>query len=440
MDSSNNYNWNRRSFLKTLSLASFYPLLAGAPALKINNRDLTITKITLQEARGMRPTPVAPNAYAEYRGREVSENVLRIQTDKGIEGVTELYADPQKKRSMLKQLLGKNPFDLYTWSGDWVTGPNPEHQQLVDQLYGADMALFDILGKVMNKPAADILGRRVRDSVPIYDSSLYMEDLLTEEQKQGLIYLNNGHPKNPADMVARKAEWIFRQPHGIRRLKVKVGRERWMNSMEEAVDRDIEVMQKLRETLGHEASLFVDGNNGYDPNPEAVKRFVDETANARIFAMEEMFTHKKVSEFKDLKNYILDKQIPMELTDGEVGGIPQDALEETVQGKPLFDINNPDMNWYGFLRMKNIAEKNHKLNVVIAPHNFGSKIGVITQTHMGMVTPNWRFSERDDTEIPAIINTGVVTYNGTTRLTGEPGLGIKMDESKLEKPIYTLKS
>ena len=196
MSSSNN-NWNRRSFLKTLSLASFYPLMAGAPAIKLGSRDITITKIILQEAKGMRPTPVAPNAYAKYRGREVSENVLRIQTDKGIEGVTELYADPQKKKSMLKQLLGKNPFDLYTWSGDWVTGPNPEHEQLVDQLYGADMAIFDIFGKVMNKPVADILGRRVRDTVPIYDSSLYMEDLLTEEQRRGLIYLDNGHPENP---------------------------------------------------------------------------------------------------------------------------------------------------------------------------------------------------------------------------------------------------
>src|SRR5688572_4071031 len=88
---------DRRSFLRRS--ARVLPLAAVALAfppgcqqlkpsgLATKRRELRITRILIQEARGRRLTPVAPNAYAPYRGFDVREPVLRLQTEQGLEGI-----------------------------------------------------------------------------------------------------------------------------------------------------------------------------------------------------------------------------------------------------------------------------------------------------------------------------------------------------------------
>ena len=74
----------RRQFLFQAATGSVG--LAGSLSLQrravaaASKRELRITRILIQEARGRRLTPVAPNAYAPYRGYDVREPILRIQT------------------------------------------------------------------------------------------------------------------------------------------------------------------------------------------------------------------------------------------------------------------------------------------------------------------------------------------------------------------------
>ena len=79
------------------SLATFaLPARAGGPG---------ISHVSVQLANGRRLTPVAPNAYAPYRGYDVRESVLRIRTVDGLEGIGRLGAKPE----VLKRLLGVDP-------------------------------------------------------------------------------------------------------------------------------------------------------------------------------------------------------------------------------------------------------------------------------------------------------------------------------------------
>ena len=57
--------------------------------------ELRIRRIVVQDARGRRLTPVAPNAYAPYRGYDVAEPVLRIQF---VDGEDNLGGIRQKSR------------------------------------------------------------------------------------------------------------------------------------------------------------------------------------------------------------------------------------------------------------------------------------------------------------------------------------------------------
>ena len=80
---------NRRTFLT----ASVALLAVGAAPRK--RPELRITRILVQTAKGRRLTPVAPNAYAPYRGYEVNEPNVRIQTAQGLEASV---APPQNPR------------------------------------------------------------------------------------------------------------------------------------------------------------------------------------------------------------------------------------------------------------------------------------------------------------------------------------------------------
>jgi L-alanine-DL-glutamate epimerase-like enolase superfamily enzyme len=417
------------------------PAVATSVGLPRRSPELRISRIFLQPAPGRRLTPVAPNAYAPYRGYEATDPVLRIRTVQGLEGIGCYWGSPDA----LEPLLGLDPFELFDWDGDTVRGVTERHVPLVDALAGADVALFDLLGKALERPIADLLGPRVRDGVPAYDSSLYMEDLLTPGQREGLAYLHGPPPDDPVEMVARKAAWLLDRPGGIRTFKIKIGRARWMESFEAALARDVDVVAAVRRTVGHEATLLVDGNDGYHPRPMAAAEFALATAGEDVFAMEEMFDEELVAESRDVKRRLRAAGLAVKLADGEThpGGIPGALLAERCVGpgeldEPLFDIDQPDMNTTGYIRLLAVAKTCAEQGTTIAPHNFGSKLGFYAQVHAGLVTPNWELSEADDSMFTALRADGFQVEDGRAKLTGMHGLGVALEEEHLGGTVFDL--
>ncbi len=439
---------NRRRFLGTAAatgLALGAPpaaSIAGAPRGGRTGGELRITRILVQPARGRRLTPVAPNAFAPYGGYDVTDPVLRIQTAQGLEGIARHRGPP----GPLEPLMGLDPFELFEWDGDTVRGVAERHARLVAGLAGADVALFDLMGRAIGRLVADLLGGRVRESVKVYNSSLYMEDLLKPREREGLAYLGDGPPpEDPAEMVARKAAWLLRQPGGIRIFKIKIGRAKWMESFDRALERDIAVVRAVRRAMGGGVTLFVDGNNGYNARPLAAADFALATAREDVYAMEEMFEEEMAAEARELKGRLRAAGLATKLADGEThhGGIPPRLLAERFVGpdgseEPLFDIDQPDMGANGFVRLAAIAQACAPRGMTVAPHNFGSKLGFYPQVHLGLVTPNWEFCETDDSTFPALRADGVHIENGRAGLTGMPGLGVTLEEALLDKPDLVL--
>jgi len=417
---------NRRAFLK----ASVSAVAAGAglglsPAARI-------TRILIQKAKGRRLTPVAPNAYAPYRGYEVAESIVRIQNSEGLEGIGPATAKPE----VLKALLGRNAASLYRWEGEHIVGVAEKDEVMVSQLFGSDIALLDLIGKSMKRSIADLLGKRVRENVRVYDSSLYMEDLLKPDELDGLAYLKGSATDDPVERVARKALWVVDQPEGIKILKIKIGRVKWMESFDAALQRDIAVVKAVRRAVGPDITLFVDGNDGYKSRPLAAADFAEAVAAERVYAMEEMFPEDKITDLREVKRRMRAAGIATKLADGENhrDGIPLNICAERFEREPLFDIEQADMNANGYVRIQAIAGTRTKYGMTVAPHNFGSKLGFWSQVHPGLVTPNWEFCETDDSQFPALRAEGIQIRKGLASLTGAPGLGVQLDDTKLEKP------
>ena len=424
---------NRRTFLK----ASAAVLAVGAAHPRFP--ELRITRILVQTAKGRRATPVAPNAYAPYRGYDVAEPIVRIQTAQGVEGIGRATAKPET----LKRLIGRDPFTLFRWEDNYIVGVLDADLDIISQMFGSDVALFDLLGKATNRPIADLLGKRLRKNVRVYDSSLYMEDLLKPAELEGLAYLKDAATDDPIERVARKAVWIVRQSEGINILKIKIGRAKWMESFDAALARDIAIVKAIRRAVGPGVTLFVDGNNGYTARPLAAVDFAQAVAAEKVYAMEEMFPEDKVSDLHEIKRRMRAADIATKVADGENhrDGIPLKICAEIFKSggkeEPLFDIEQADMNANGYLRMQAIARDRAKFRMAVAPHNFGSKLGFWSQVHLGLVTPNWEFCETDDSQFPALRPEGIEIKNGLASPSA-PGLGVTLDEAKLEKPSLVI--
>ena len=101
-----------------------------------------------------------------------------------------------------------------------------------------EMAAYDLAGRALGVPVHALLGGRVRDRIPVTHSI-------------GLMAIEEALPE--AAQAVRE---------GITTLKIKVGVE---------PRRDIEMVRRVRETVGPDVALCVDANQGYASPREAVR-------------------------------------------------------------------------------------------------------------------------------------------------------------------------
>ena len=103
-----------------------------------------------------------------------------------------------------------------------------------------EIALWDLLGKLANRPVHTFLGEKIRDDYSVYVSSLEREDPYEEETERILKTLS---------------------ATGAKAVKFKVGGR--MKNVEPYITRTNEWVPYMREKLGDDITLYVDGNSSY---------------------------------------------------------------------------------------------------------------------------------------------------------------------------------
>jgi L-alanine-DL-glutamate epimerase-like enolase superfamily enzyme len=209
-----------------------------------------------------------------------------------------------------------------------------------------------------------------------------------------------------------------------------------MRSPEEADARDIAVTHAVRAAVGPSVQLLVDGNKDYGTRPPAVIAYAAAVRAANVYFLEEMIPDADIEGLRNLRLALRAAGNPTKLASGEssVGGMPEALYMQRVGAEPLIDIEQADMNRNGLLFIQGKAAKQKSLGMTVAPHNFGSKLGFYAQVHLGLTVPNWETSEIDDVVFPALQGDGFVVRQGVAKLTGMPGLGVRLDEARLDAP------
>ncbi|HEY2933441.1 MAG TPA: mandelate racemase/muconate lactonizing enzyme family protein [Acidobacteriota bacterium] len=387
---------NRREFIQAgASLVAGGRLLATEKIPAADElRKFRITQITGFRHVCRRPKLVGKNSHLDVHGWETRDNVLRIATDQGIAGVGVGAATPEKARSLLGHTL-----DEY-----WKPGVG-----MLSPLERADHALFDLVGKALNQPAWRLLGGRGPEQVPVYDGGIYFNDLLPEHQERGVARL------------LEEVEESLREGH--RAFKIKVGRGfKWMDR-DAGFRRDIEVVKAIRRLVGKKVKLMVDANNGFDL--ETTLKFLQELGD-ELFFIEEMFP-EQVEQDLELKRRLKEKGWKTRVADGE-SARDVNHFDAYIQNGAL-DVLQPDIRAFGLTRQWELSRKMAgKPHIKLAPHNWGSFLGLHMQVVLARGIPNFLLAEQDRSSSDLFDTSAFTFKEGMMRVPDLPGCGLILRE------------
>jgi len=391
----------RRRFLALAAgAAATSPRWATAVLADDLPADVKITRITGLDLTSRRVKFAGKNARLDVHGDRATDRMVRLYASNGLEGIGNCRASEEALRSLLGQPVSALAEQL--------------KEDLPDRLSTGTMPVWDLLGKLRGKPVYELLGNKGPQRVPVYDGSIYFQDLLP--------------PYTDAWQDRFRTELDDSLARGHRAVKVKIGRgSKWMPRTEGDA-RDLDVVRTIRQHVGPEFLLGVDANNGYDPF--GARHFLNALADVRLAFAEEMFPETLV-DCESLRAYIAEQGWPTLIADGETQE-SLDPLRPLIEAHAI-DIAQADMNRFGIegiLTESKLAEPN---GVLIAPHNWGSLVGYYLQLHVGRAIPNFYRAENDPLVSEALVAEGYVIADGTSSVPNAPGFGLTLRESALER-------
>lgn len=383
--------------LSGASMTEAAPRRSAAPKLKITAVTTYLLRHKLQ-----RPFGVSVSVPLD----KIREMLLvKIETDAGLTGWGETApingARATIDEVLAPQLIGQNPL---------------EHRRLWRLMWGAnfgnglavgavDIALNDLRGKALNVPVAELFGGRLRDRVPAYASTMnYLEGAEPEET----------YPQDAAAMVKL----------GFKALKMRLGRY--------SVAREAKVAAAVRETVGPDIRLFVDGNGAYTTASALEMGHVLHELGFEAFE-EPLPQAPNYAGYEDLKT-----RLPLSLAAGEV--LDTRANAKDLIDRRVMDIIQPDVSLCGGINEALfIAELAALSGIRSMPHCWGGDILIAATAHLMSLLPDPHWGLPTDTPLLELDQSENPWRNGLAKdplpfkdgfviLPTKPGLGIEVDE------------
>ena len=408
---------NRRDLLKAAgglvvagaALASNSHRASAVDQAEDVSRDLKITSVTTFKLLHKLKRPFGVSVSVPL-SRTRTALIVKIETDAGLVGWGETGPISGARGTIDDQLA---PI---------LIGQNPLHyRKLWRQLWGAnfgnglavgavDMALNDLRGRALDLSVADLFGGRMRDRVPVYGSTMnYMEG------------------EQPEDLYPRQA--AARSEEGFKAMKMRLGRY--------SVAREAKVAKAVREAVGPDVRLMVDGNAAYTLRSAVQMGRVLDELNFDFFE-EPLPQSPRYAGYEVLRD-----KLPLPLAGGE-------AVDSRIAAKELIDrravdIIQPDAALCGGIgEALFIGELAALSGIRCIPHCWGGAISIaasvqllslLPEPHWGLPTDT-PLLELDLSENPwrtEIVKEPFKVVDGEIGVPKASGLGIEVDEEVIRK-------
>jgi len=351
-------------------------------------------------------------------GATVQRNavLVRITTDKGIQGVGEIGESAFLPRAVERivedrfkpMLLGEDPEDIEKlWQKMYIRSAHYGRKGvIIPVISGLEIALWDILGKALNKPVYELIGGVYRDKIRVY-ASAGMAKPIEDLKKEALDYIDQGY-------------------FG---LKMRIGLEDPRS--------DIENVKALKGAIGEKADLMVDAGQCYVNFPwdfNTALKVARQLEDCRLFWLEEPLVPDDIDGYARLAEAV---NIPIAAGENE---FTRYGFKELIVRRAV-DILQPDVTRSGgILECKKIAAMASAFHMRCAPHIFGSGVGFMANMHFIASTPDAFIMEHDRTLNPLrdelLIEQPRYDKGYIGLIKGIPGLGVNLTEDIIKKFPY----
>lgn len=371
---------------------------------------------------GVRPWLV--KASSSYWGEYL---FVEVTTDEGVSGWGEITTTTKVAnralcailRQVSGQIAGEDPsqierlwhklFRSFTYMGS--------RGAACECVSAIDIALWDIRGKVLDRPIYELLGGPVRNEISLYthpDQSRFTSNEAVVAEIRAIV--DSGHTALKFDPY----------PHQGDRER----RDGYLDGMMSRADerKAAELTALIRETTGPEVEILIDAHGRFDV-PTAIRLCRSLEEAGKIDWFEEPVPPESYNALKQVR-----EKVSAAISVGERAHTKWDFVP--ILENKLADYIMPDVTWTGGItEMKKIATLAEAFYVPISPHDAGGPINVLAGAHVMMTVPNFYRLETSRWDLSVyneLILTPLDNSRGALKLPKKPGLGVEMNREYLE--------
>jgi L-rhamnonate dehydratase len=263
---------------------------------------------------------------------------------------------------------------------------------------GINMAMYDLLGKLLDLPVYQLLGGLVRSRIRVYASN----GLFTTAE--------------PLIADARRA-----QAAGFDAYKLRITDPRTVGPL----------VRALREALGRDMDIMVDAGEAGGAVPWSVS--ISQKIAKELEPFEPLWLEEPVR-VENIEGYVEMRQSTVVNIAG-AESLPTAYAFLPYLTRGAFDIVQFDIGTSGFTEGARIASLAAVHEKPLAIHSWGTLVTIMAGVHFGLVTPNCAITEYNFTEHPVnelMAVQSVWPRDGHIDAPDAPGLGVKLDSSILE--------
>jgi L-rhamnonate dehydratase len=339
--------------------------------------------------------------------------LIKVHTDAGAVGYGEVDSCPLVAKAVIEAPLSHQ---ICCGIADILKGQDPLAIEALNQkmyegtiyfgrrgvvrhvMAGVDMALWDLKGKVLEKPLYSLLGGPFSKSFRAYASVLF-----------------SSTPRETYDHARKLVDLGF--------TAVKFG---W-GPIGKDEDTDVALVREARRGLGDEPDLMVDAGLSWDTKT-AIKR-AHRFSDFRIFWLEEPL-HPD-----NLEGYArLSQSVDVRIAAGEEEADISDF--ERLMDIGMIDVVQPDPARCGVSGMLAVARAANRRGRVVANHTFKSGITMAASLHVLASISNairFEYCMTESSLRHQLTFEKFPVKDGFVSVPEGPGLGIEVDESIVEK-------
>ena len=342
---------------------------------------------------------------------------VKVLTDAGLYGVGEATLEhreltvAQAVQELERTLVGQDPHNIEAlwhqvyrdayWRGGAV---------LMSALSGVEMALWDIKGKALGVPVWQLLGGKVRTSIPCYANGWFA-------------------PAKTPDEFAAKARLAVQA--GFRGLKWDPFGAAYLEIDKRGLREAMQCVEAVVGAVGPEVDILIEGHGRFNV-PTAI-RIARALEDYDIHWFEEPIPPDNLEALAEVR-----QRTRVPIAAGE-------RLYSRWDYQRFFalrcaDFAQPDVSHVGgIMEVKKIAAQAESNHLAICPHNPSGPVANAASLQLAACVPNFSVLETMSADVPhrrEISTERVVFENGAMQIPNAPGLGIDINVDAIAAHPY----